>query len=59
MWRNKRVLRIRGHIHQVSPNLLTALAGVNPGGSLVREEVTKTLEERPAVWARITLHKKK
>ena len=57
MWRNERVLRIRRHIHQVSSNLLTALAGVNPSGGLVREEVTKTFEERPAFRARVTLPK--
>ena len=57
MWRNERVLRIGRYIHQVSPNLLTVLAGVNPSGSLVREEVTKTVEERPTVRARVTLYK--
>lgn len=56
MWRNERVLRIRRHIHQVSPDLLTALPGVNPSGSLVREEVAKAFEERPTVRARVTLH---
>ena len=52
MRNDKRVFRIRENSHQVATNSLTAIASTEPRGSLVREEVARTLKESPTSRAR-------